>query len=145
MTTAVSQLLFVLEGRSKAWISRATGIPSSTVSYVVAGKRRLPAVYTDEVRRMYRRETYRRLRASGMSANQANRFKWYSAPKVGYYIKQMNYKVRFLALGHMSDWYEPVYKNGRKLEGEEKLAEIERQVREGLRKSREPWETWEDY
>lgn len=82
MTLARARLTAVKETLSQAEISRQTGIPQSTLSYVLSGERELPDKYKKATRNIYQRTTYRQLRDTGLSATQARRWSWYSPPTV---------------------------------------------------------------
>ena len=75
-------LQYVNETRSANWIANQTGIPRSTVGYVLRGERVLPTKYNLNARRVYQTEVYGHMKSAGMSANQATRFKWYAPEAV---------------------------------------------------------------
>lgn len=87
-------LQYVNETRSANWIARQTGIPRSTVGFVLRGQRALPTKYNLNARRIYQTEAYSRMKFTGMSSNQASRFKWYAPEAVRLKIGIMNEIVK---------------------------------------------------
>lgn len=76
------RLEFATRYQSQASISRATGIPQSTLSYVIRGERTLPSKYHTVLRNMYQRTAYSVLKDAGLSSTQARRFSWYSPTRI---------------------------------------------------------------
>lgn len=65
----------MLETLTQKGISEITGIPQSTLSYVVNEQRELPTKYENTLYNAYRSTAYGRLKDSGLSTIEANRFK----------------------------------------------------------------------
>ena len=83
-------LQYVNETRSQNWIAQQSGIPRSTIGFVLRGERTLPTKYNLNARRIYQTEVYARAKFVGMSANQASRYKWYAPEAVRLKIGIMN-------------------------------------------------------
>jgi hypothetical protein len=77
-----SFLEFVKEEKTITKIAEESGIPYTTLYYYNTGVRNLPSQYEDTLRNYYGREAYRRLKASGASVTQSNRFRWYQPERV---------------------------------------------------------------
>jgi hypothetical protein len=97
-TIDTRRITYTLMTRSQAWLSEASGVPRSTLSYVARGLRELPAQYRESIRNVYQGEAYGNLRMSGASSTQANRFKWYVPETVlnvqsSYGLKAMEWTV----------------------------------------------------
>ena len=145
MVLALRRLLFTLQDQSQAWVSRETGIPKSTLSYVARGIRALPKQYELANRNVYQREGYRRMEETGVSANQARRFSWYVPEKVTNVISTVNEKVKYLKVGYLGQKEHALGRST--LPGERKaiLKEADVAIREGLRQSPYTYEEWERY
>lgn len=82
MTTAQGWVSFVGDRMSQSEISRETGIPRSTVGFVMRGERDLPTEYQSIMRNLYQRTAYQSMREAGASADIAKKFSWYSPGRV---------------------------------------------------------------
>lgn len=96
---AQRRISFILKQRSAAWVSRETGIPQSTLSYVKRGLRQLPAQYRSPLRNTYQRETYAQLRAEGAPSHQARRFSWKAPETVTEAMSTLHRKRNELTMG----------------------------------------------
>lgn len=94
--------------RSAKWLSKETGIPQSTISYVRRGIRDLPKKYNAVMRNQYQREAYLRLGNEGASSYQAKRFSWYNTIEVQTHIDTLLMKVNDLTLGHIGARYKSI-------------------------------------
>jgi hypothetical protein len=72
--TITDRLKYISEDNTQSYISSETGIPQSTLSYVIRGERNLPLQYYDAVNSLYSREVSKRLIDLGAPEHQANRF-----------------------------------------------------------------------
>ena len=100
-TLNVRRLSMILRERSAAWVSRQTGIPQSTLSYVRRGLRPLPQKYVAPLRNTYQREAYARLRAQGAPTHQARRFSWVTPERAQTAIDTLNIKRGELTMGYV--------------------------------------------
>jgi len=60
-------IIFAAQYRSQQFISEMTGIPQSTISYVLRGIRKIPKKYTDSTLKYYKDETYTQINKRGGS------------------------------------------------------------------------------
>lgn len=140
VTIDYRRITYTLMEKTQSWLSKASGVPASTLSYVARGLRDLPKQYRDAIRNVYQGEAYQRLKFSGASTTQANRFKWY-VPETVLNV-QSSYMTKAL------DWTTGVV--GAKLRGlgrsatEKEILSIWQEsydsVKEGMQESKQPYE-----
>ena len=82
MSVILERIGYLLENMSQSHLSNITGIPKSTLSYVVNEVRELPTKYENVLYNTYRKQAYNRLRDAGASIVEANRFKSGSVARV---------------------------------------------------------------
>ena len=145
VTAQTRQQRYVGDTRSDMWIARETGIPRSTLGYVRRGERRLPERYRSQIRNLYQREGYRRMREVGVSRAQARRFSWYTPAKVREVTETVKKLVADLTskrvinmIGHPDSEYVPA-------DYESLFVEQYQYVRDAFRESPKPYESWQDY
>lgn len=146
MSTITSRRLsFIHDVRSDAWIAQETGIPRSTLGFVRRGERTLPPQYRDQLRRVYQREAYGRLRDTGFSTDQARRFSWYVPERITEVRQQLEEQIDYLARGRVVQMKKRAMEAGETLDEDQALSESRDAIRSGLRKSKKPLELWVDY
>lgn len=126
-------------------IRQATGIPRSTLSYVVRGTRNLPTRYYDTVRKLYARETYARFRGVGMPAHIARGFRYGSPPRIEEIVGKWKDKVSFLSEGWIAKRRETFKAQGIYVSAEDLKEEAEEAIMEGLEQSGKTIEQIYDY
>lgn len=83
MSSLLNRLQYMTSsGISLNKISQDTEIPYSTLWYYANEQRNLPEKYENSLYNMYTRTAYSNLKAAGLNATQANRFRWYSPEAV---------------------------------------------------------------
>lgn len=112
MTWSQGLLQFATKYKSQASISRATGIPTSTLSYVIRGERTLPSKYHTSLRNEYQRTAYQVLRSSGLSATQARRFSWYSPSRIYNVLSEVGGVVEKLTESRYKQYEEYLKRTG---------------------------------
>jgi hypothetical protein len=131
--------------KSQAWLSRASGVPASTLSYVARGLRDLPTQYVDSIRNVYQSEAYNRLKFSGLSSSQANRFKWYTPESVLNTQANMTLKVDYLTIGHIGQKLKNLGRSATEKEILDLWDESREETKSALQKSKQPVENIFDY
>lgn len=126
-------------------IAKSTGIPRSTVGFVRRGERFLPSKYSLPLRAGYEREGYRRMRATGFSRAQADRFKWYAPESVGLKISEMKLTVNKLTLGVTGQQIEKLKREGKSFDRDDIWGETKIKIIEGLQRSKKPVEDIGEY
>ncbi len=96
MSWASERLLYLTKTHTYRDIAEITGIPVSTISYVIRGERILQGRYHLPLRSMYERQVYGDLRALGMSAQMARRFRSFSTERIVQYQSKANEVVNML-------------------------------------------------
>ena len=145
MRVSTRRLQFVSELRTDAWISRASGIPASTIGYVRRGERELPREYYTTMRNLYQRESYRELREQGFSSHQARRFSSYAPEAVTTNIGKMKEVIEELATGRAGSMADKYEKEGIWYDPISLYDESVVKIREGIQRSHEPMEEIERY
>lgn len=135
----------MLRTQTQAWISRATGIPASTLSYVARGLRDLPIEYRDSVRNTYQSEAYYNLKTVGLSSNQANRFKWYVPESVINVETNFISKVDYLTIGHIGQKLKDLGRSATETEVLDLWNEARDETVDALQHSKQPVENILDY
>lgn len=99
MGSYAQRLSFMKQYMTYTEMSELTGIPRSTLNYVVRGVRSLSEQYRPLVEPNYRKTAYRALRDAGFTSYQANRWKWYSPSRVMSVMQDVSTHTAFLARG----------------------------------------------
>lgn len=138
-------LQYVNEKQTQSWIAQQSGIPRSTVGFVLRGERALPSKYNLQARAIYQTQVYSRLKAEGMSANQATRFKWYAPEAVGLKTAIMKEIVKEstalqIAINQKRDEKQGIIKSA-----DEYRKDTIEQVKAAYRRSKNPLEEWLNY
>ena len=144
-TRTAAQLSFVADTRSDAWIAQETGIPRSTVGFVRRGERDLPEQYSTAIRALYQREAYDRMKETGFSAMQANRFRSYAPDSVRYYMAEVSNKISELAWGLAIQLKESDEESGIFNSLESYYQDAADQIKEGFQHSIKQKEDWDQY
>lgn len=83
MSSLLNRLQYMTQsGLSLNKIAIETEVPYSTLWYYANGQRNLPEKYENALYNMYTRTAYANLKAAGLNAVQANRFRWYAPESV---------------------------------------------------------------
>ena len=126
--------------KSDMFIARQTGIPRSTLGFVRRGERKLPSIYTNQIRATYQRTIYEEMKSFGYSATQARRFSWYAPETVRVQLIDYRLRVQEMALGVMTNRIKTFENEGIAYD---EVSEYERafvDVEEGLRRSKASYE-----
>lgn len=99
MSSYAQRLSFMKQYMTYTEMSELTGIPRSTLNYVVRGVRDLSQQYRPLVEPAYRKTAYHALRDAGFSSYQANRWKWYSPSRVMEVMQDVATHTAYLARG----------------------------------------------
>lgn len=142
---ATRNLQFVGETRSQTWIAEQTGIPRSTVGFVLRGERTLPSEYALSARSLYQREGYSRMKAEGFSASQADRFKWYTPESVNLKIGIMKEIVTTSTAMVVGQRMARDQKQGIFNSLTSYWEKAKEDVQEGFRQSKKTMDDWEKY
>lgn len=135
-------LQYVNEKQNQTWIANQTGIPRSTVGFVLRGERNLPTQYHLNARRIYQTEAYRRLTLEGMSPNQATRFKWYAPEAVGLKTGIMKEIVKESTLMRIGQKQASDRKQGIIRSVEDYWSQTKSEVQESYRRSDATYDDW---
>lgn len=130
---------------SRRSVSRATGIPASTLFRVEKQQAILPRKYNLSLRRLYQRQAYKILREEGMSVSQSNRFKWLTPESIIIKRGTMQSVTQFLTEGAYEARRVSLDKQGISYKDLEIWEEMNKAVKDGLRKSKKEMEEWEEY
>ena len=125
---------------TQAEISRQTGIPTSTVSYVLREERNLPAQYNPGLRNAFQREAYHNLREAGLSSTQADRFKWYVPGTVTIVTEQTTGIVGSIVDKRMEAYSQYLKSQGTYISEEDTRARLMEAIAESIQKSELPYE-----
>ena len=135
----------ILRERSAAWVSRQTGIPQSTLSYVRRGLRQLPDKYVNPLRNTFQREAYARLRAQGAPTFEARRYSWLTPERAQTAIDTLTIKRGELTMGYVQKIIAIEDLDSSDAVILELWPEAEDAVLEGMQNSLESLETIYDY
>ena len=138
-------LSYVNEKQTQQWIADQTGIPRSTVGFVLRGERKLPSQYNLNARRIYQTEVYRRLTGEGMSPNQASRFKWYAPEAVGLKTNIMQEIVKESTLMRIGQKQVQDQKTGIMKDINDYWKDTKKEVQESYRRSQSTLDDWINY
>lgn len=144
-TTHQRRTTYIAAQRSDVWISEQTGIPRSTVGFVRRGERYLPKQYRTELRNLYQRESYGRLREEGFSYHQARRFSSYAPESAKLNASTMRLLADDLTRGAIAS---RLKKLNLPVTEENITAEwntMRKDIVEGLRRSHKSWEDIKEY
>jgi len=101
MSAGSDRLEYLSSTHTQAWISDETGIPQSTLSYVLSGQRSLPAVYEQPVINAYSREVYSIFREYGFTSEEAASQRYKNPETITSMTAQIDDKLEYLAMGHL--------------------------------------------
>lgn len=141
----LKQVFYVAEKRSWAYIARETLIPYRQVLRLRQGPVSLASELVNNIRNLYRREAYSRLRDVGFSYHQARRFSTYAVEAVRLHTQQMRLKIADLATGATAAKIRQAERQGVFLDLDTTYDEMYAKVQEGIKSSPEPAERIYDY
>jgi transcriptional regulator with XRE-family HTH domain len=136
---------FIGERMSQADISRETGIPRSTVGFVMRGERELPTEYTSSLRNLYQRTAYAEMRESGASVEIAKKFSWYSPGRVEQVDDIYDELTSKTAFGACLKAQREAEDAGEFYSIKDHYEDVLEQVKENYSKSRKDWEDISNY
>lgn len=147
MSLQFRQIFFLRKhlGLSRRSVSRASGIPASTLFRVEKQQAILPQKYNLSLRRLYQRQAYKILREEGMSVSQADRFKWLTPESVIIKRGTMASVTQFLTEGAFEARRVSLDKQNVSYRDLELWDEMNEAIKKGLRKSDKTMEEWEEY
>ncbi len=127
-------------------IADTLGVGYFVLDQIYAGTIRLEPEEATALRSLYEREVYSRLKDAGLSANQANRFRWYAPERALGIEDDMRVKVMELTMGYVTA---RAVTDGRDIASFEDIdlywAEGQAKILEGLANSDKPYEIIEKY
>ena len=134
------QLGYLFGTVSDLFIARETGIPRSTLGFVRRGERKLPSIYTNQIRNTYQRTIYAEMKSYGFSATQARRFSWYAPETIRVQIIDYRLRVQEMSLGVMTNRITTFENEGIAYDEISEYEKAFADVEEGLRNSKAPVE-----
>lgn len=136
MAWYVDRLRWLKERITGQEISSNTGIPNSTLSYVIRGLRTLPSRYLKPTRLFYTRSAYRALRNVGLSVDLARRYRGLAPSSLDRILAQANDNLERL-VNYRFDQYKQYLINQGRYESDSQVYEILREsIAKGLGRSR---------
>lgn len=145
MSAILDRLTYLTIDHTQTWICQETGIPQSTLSYVLSGQRDLPVEYSISVTNAYARTVYQIFRGYGFSPDEARSYR-YSAPNtVTSKENDIIEKLNDLALGHIARFYPDLYDNQDSEEFDKILQSVVKDITEGLEYNRTSMADFFDY
>jgi len=145
MATAAAKLTFLLSERTVPWLGRESGIPWDVIRSVSAGTGTFTTRQARQFRNLYQRESYSRLREAGMSSGQARRFSSYGPESVMERKEKVTAVIVKLAESRTAQVAKRYEDEGILYDTEDIFADEWQSIWEGMRKSREEYETWVKY
>ncbi len=88
MSWASERLQALNQQYSYREITEITGIPASTISYVIREQRVLPSQYILNLKSLYSRYAYSQLRTAGLSVALSSRYRWYTPAHLGDILRE---------------------------------------------------------
>jgi len=140
MSTQSNKLEYIHKFFSFAQMSEQSGIPSSTLSAVARGERKLPEMYRSDLRNMYQRTAYHDMREQGLSPDQARRFSWYSSTRVKEVVQEIGSVVSRIADSRIESFIESQKRRGTYSGDNEARAELEDAIQDAISRSDLPEE-----
>lgn len=143
MSWAGDRLGYLSQRYSYSEIREITGVPESTISYVIRGERKLPGQYFLNVRSMYSRTVYAELRASGATPDVAARFRGRSVARTVAYIQESQSVATQLAMTRFSQYNETLKRMGQYISDQDTMERLKKAITLSMGKS--PKGSGEDY
>lgn len=137
MSWASDRLEFLAGKYSYRYISEYTGIPISTISYVVRGERVLGAQYLQNLGSFYQREAYATLRARGYSAITARAFRSRAVAAVVAALSRSDSIVEALAQYRLPQYRKYLIAQGRFTNDEDTLQLLREAIQKGMASSQQ--------
>jgi hypothetical protein len=135
MSWAGDRLEYLTERYTRNEIRNITGIPESTQRYVESGERRLPSQYILNLKSMYTKDIYRRLRESGIPMSQARNLRYTSVERANEYLNESGRVISALANYRLSQYREYLVRNGTYVSDEVTLSILQDKIREAMKRS----------
>ena len=135
MSWASDRLQYLNQQYSYREIQDFTGIPISTISYVIRDQMRLSDVYRLPLRRAYSRTIYASLRASGLSPNIARNISWGSVSKAEEWINESKGVVNQIAQSRFEQYKDFLIRSGRYVDDETTAQILRDSITKALAKS----------
>lgn len=139
------RLEYILETNSQSEVSRQTGIPQSTISYVASGQRSLPTKYDRQLRNMYQREAYKNIYDIIPNSTNANRYKWYAPSTVRSVQKELQEITDYLTEGAIGAHFSNLGRDASMDEIETAWPAMHEAVVRGMAASPYSLDEWRDY
>lgn len=144
-TWASTRLTFLRGAMSRLAIFNETGISTSIQNEIISGKY-VPVGYTrDAIRNLYQRTSYKMMKDTGFSANQANRFRAYTPDSVNERLTRVTELIDYLGRGALD---QTLAKSGLTLDSgayEATLESYTADIKKGMQRSTKTYEDWMDY
>lgn len=135
MSWSQDRLAALSQRHSYRTISRETGIPVSSISYVIRGQRKLPSKHIRQLRNYYSRDVYAQLRSAGLNPRIARRYRWFSTAHQQEFIEEASDVVEQLAGYRLEQYREYLIKQGRYTSDEDTMNILRDAIRDSLGKS----------
>jgi hypothetical protein len=135
MSWAGDRLAFLSERYSYREIRELTGVPESTISYVIRGERKLGAQYILNVRSAYSRTVYRELRDAGASVYVARKYTWRSTASVAEFLGESDTMVRNLADYRLEQYADYLRRQGRYVSEEDTRSVLIAAIKKSMARS----------
>ena len=143
MSWAGDRLAYLSQKYSYSEIREVTGVPESTISYVIRGERKLPGQYFLNVRSMYSRTIYAELRSAGATPEVAARFRGRSVARTVKYIEESHSIVNQLSAQRLDQYNKFLKAKGQYVSDADTMQRLRNSITLSMGKS--PKGSGEDY
>jgi len=147
MSIELERLQYLNETHTQTWISQQTGIPQSTLSYVLREQRELPQQYYSGVLTTYMTNTAYRMSDAGLPVHQVPRFQVQEPEIVRSVTAYVNDTAMKLAEGYVikQAYDQDIPDSQVQSYINDNISDAVQYIRDSLRRSEKPIEEWEDY
>lgn len=135
MSWAGERLAWLNQRYSYGTIREYTGIPESTISYVIKGERLLPGQYSHNLALYFNREAYRALRAAGATTTVARQYRGHSVASIQAYLDSSNNLVNQLVQYRFDQYKASLIKSGRFISDADVLQRLASSIAANMGKS----------
>lgn len=135
MSWASERLQWLNQRYSYAVIRDYTGIPESTISYVIRGMSVLPAQYAVPLSRYFNRESYGALRAAGATASIARSLRGTSLERINAFLESGNSLIIQLAQSRFDQYKRYLIQEGRYTSDADVLQRLAQSIAKNMGKS----------